>query len=333
MSLETEGNSDVASESVSSSESTPVSTSEYSAVDPGYDSSPSSEIDDLSALKAENETKKTPSETSDDASEDTESVETEEETETQSTVESAENIISDELLDRATELGYTLGEIKGFTSEKSLEKEVARVEKLQQRLQARQSSKESPAKDDQTPAEEVEVEPDWAEMIELGHDPDVVGLQEKMWQRATRAEAMVKQVFQADRDRAWAAHCERFDDSINKLGEEFKSLLGNGRRGDLMKTSPEAVANRDQVFQKMEVLMNGYQSGGKPMPSEDELIQEAVQASFWKQTKTFARKELTSDIKKAGSQALSRPRSSGTKALTGQASATAKEKEFWKSHS
>lgn len=326
MSLESAGSAEV-SESVSTTEAPSESKSEYSATDPGYYSGESESDVTLESLKAENETK--PSSTEDDASE-AES-DTEGETE-ESPAETAEsNDISDELLDRATELGYTLDEIKGFLSEKSLEKEVSRVEKLQQRLQERQAGK-SPATAESATVEETEPEPNWAELIEAGHDPDVIAMQQKMWQRATNAEAMVKQVFQADQDRAWTAQSERFDETLNKL-DGFAKILGNGRKGELEKGSPEHAANRQKVFTTMQILKRGYEEAGVKVPAEAELIEAAAMASFSKHTQTTARDKLKSDIKKAGSQALSRPHSSGAKPLSGHALATAKEQDFWKKHS
>lgn len=323
MSLETDSSSESTSDS-SSSESS-ESTSGYSVVDPGYDSGGASEsTNDLADLKSEN----TPSSKSGDAGSYTE------EKTGKSSHESADNdSFSDELLDRASDLGYTLDDIKGFRSETSLAKEVSRAERLQQRLSERQSGRqfgEQPALEQYAPPREPE--PDWAEMIEAGHDPDVIGLQQNMWGRATRAEAMVNHVFQVDQQRAWSAQCERFDESLNKL-EEYQSILGSGRRGELQKNSPDLASNRDKVFEKMIVLRNGYQQSGREMPSESDLIQEAVQASFYKHAQETARKKLTGQIKKAGSQALSRPHSSGPKGLSGQSLAMAKEQEFWKNHS
>ena len=325
MALET-GGSAVSSESPA--ESSSESSSEYAVIDPGYEADiPSEPADELAALKAENTKESTPSDTSGDASE--AEGDTEETVETPASESADPEGISDELLDRATELGYTLDEIKGFRSEKSLEKEVARVEKLQQRMQERQAGK-APVKEESAPVEESE--PNWAELIEAGHDPDVVNMQQKMWQRAAKAEALVKQVFQAEQDRALTAQCERFDETLNKL-DGFEKILGTGRRGEMLKASPDVVANRQKVFTKMLVLKRGYEEAGEKVPAEAELIQEAVQASFYKHAQETARTKLKSDIKKAGSQALSRPHSAAGKPLSGAPLAMAKEQDFWKKHS
>lgn len=326
MSLETGSESAEVSESVATETSSAPSESNsgYSATDPGYETG-ESEDTDLESLIAENKTEKKPSSTEDDASEadgDTE------ETAKESPVESAApDGFSDELLDRAAELGYTLDEIKGFRSEKSLEKEITRVETLQKRLQERQTGKKPVKETD--PVEETEPEPDWAEMITNGHDPEVVAVNQKMWQRATKAEALVKQVFQAEQDRVIAAQTERFDETLNKI-EGFEEILGSGNRGEMLKASPDHAANRQKVFTKMLVLRRGYEEAGEKIPSESELIQEAVQASFYKHSQTTARAKLKSDIKKAGSQALSRPNSAGAKPLSGAPAAAAKEDVFWK---
>lgn len=328
MSLETAGGSAEVSESVSTTEAPSESTSEYSATDPGYDSGESESDVTLESLRGENTTEQ-PSSTEDDASEAESNTEGETE---ESPVESADtDSFSDELLDRATALGYTIEDLKSFRSEKSLEKDILRSEKLQQRMQERQAGK-SPDKEESAPAEETEPEPNWAELIEAGHDPDVVNMQQKMWQRATNAEAMVRQVFQAEQHRALTAQSERFDETLNKL-DGFAKILGNGRKGELEKGSPEHAANRQKVFTTMQILKRGYEEAGVKVPAEAELIEAAAMASFSKHTQTTARDKLKSDIKKAGSQALSRPHSSGAKPLAGHALATAKEQDFWKKHS
>lgn len=325
MSLETGGSAEV-SESVSSESSSGASESksQYSAVDPGYEAEmPSdSDGDDLAALIAENKTETKPSTTVDDAS-DTDG-ETEETAETPTDDAAESDGISDELLDRAIDLGYTLEELKAFTSEKSLEKDILRSEKIQQRLQAKETGKK--------PAEDVKPEPKWDELIEAGHDPDIIALAKESWQESQSAKAMVQQVQQAEQLRAFNAQCERFDETLNKM-EGFEKILGSGRKDELAKASPDLAANRQKVFTTMQILKRGFEEAGVKVPAEAELIEAAAMASFPKHVQQTARTRLKGDIKKAGSQALSRPHSTGAKPLSGQALATAKEADFWKKHS
>lgn len=313
-------------------------TSGYSVVDPGYDLVEPAD-DELAALKAEN-TKTKPSEdaaaATDDASE-TESVESDDDTdevvETPSDEEvpedTADSEFSDELLDRAVAAGYELSDLREFRSAKALEKELARFERLQQRLQGKKPA-ESESAAEQEPESK---EPDWDRLIEDGHDPDIIALQKSNWQRAAAAEAKVRQLEAAEQNRSAQAFFDRFDDVLNGLGEQYATIFGKGRRDELTKSSPEAVANRQKVLTTMTILKNGFQQAGGPVPSDEELIHQAVQACYYKQANEFARKELKRKVQNAGSQALSRPRSGSNKELSGQERALAKEREFWKTHS
>lgn len=333
-------------ESKTSSETTSDATtqtttgSEYSVTDPGYDSGLGDNEDretTLAALKAEN-TKSTSSdeETStegDEASSETdagtEETTSEESDSEESTDDAAdESQFSDELLDRAVALGYTLDDLKSFSDAKALEKDIKRVERFNERLQAKK-----PTESDGEPEPEAEQEPNWDKMVEDGHDPETVKLHRATWERAAKAEAKLNDVVKAESQRAWEAHCERFDAALDKLGEDYKPLFGTGRRGEIAKTSPDAARNRDKVFEMTTILRNGYVAAGRPVPPEAELINEAVQASFWRQSQTIARNKLKGDIKKSSSQSLSRPRSAGKSQLVGAERALEKEREFWKSHS
>lgn len=320
MALETEGSS----ETVSSGESTPVETtgSGYSVTDPGYEAMETEPVEnELEALRAEN-TKAKPSATADDASK--AEGDTEELDETPADDDSADEI-SDELIDRALELGYTAAELKEFPDAKALEKDVARAEKIQKRLAERTGKKP----DESAPADEAEPEPKWDELIELGHDPDMIALQKTNWQRAQKAEALVQQLLQTEQNRALTAQAERFDEVLNKL-EGFDKILGTGRKAELGKTE---AANRQTVFTTMQILRRGYEEAGVKVPAEAELIQAAAMASFPKHTDQISRTKLKTDIKKAGSQALSRPRSAEGKPLAGPERASAKEADFWKKFS
>jgi hypothetical protein len=328
MSLET-GSTEAAAETVSASESAvEVSTSGfgYSVTDPGYDAGiPEPVVDELADLKAENTKEATPSETLDDASGDDTTEETVE-TPADETVDSEE--ISDELLDRAFELGYTVEDMKSFTDAKSLEKEVSRVERFQNRLQERAGNQPA-ANEGAALVEEAKPEPDWDAYIEQGHDPDIVGLQKQNWQENQESKALIKQLLRTEQTRAFQAQCDRFDDAINNIGDEFKAILGTGKMDQLAKAAPEQAENRQKVFTKVNMLRNGYLTAGIRVPPEADLIQEAVHASFFKQAQTTARTKLMGDIKKAGSQSLSRPNSGGAKPLSGPSLALQKESEFW----
>lgn len=344
MSLETgsESSSATSADSGSVADAAPSETTStgYSVTDPGYETLEPVE-DELSALIAEN-TKSKPSEKvataaaakTDDAS-DTDDGETEEtvdgtKSEKPAGDVSADEEISDELLDRAIAVGYELEDIRDLKDAKAFEKEILRVERLQSRLQGKKAGTETAGKSEPEPESK---EPDWDQLITDGHDPDMIALQKSNWQRAAAAEAKVRQLEQVEQQRAAQAVIDRFDDALNGLGKEYESLLGKGRAAELIKSSPEAAANRSKVFETMTILRNGYQQAGRPVPSEEKLIKQALHASFADQIEEFARKSIKQQIKNAGSQALSRPRSGSAKELSGPQRALVKEQEFWKAHS
>lgn len=297
----------------------------YSMTDPGYSEAESTiddvvnELESFKASKQNDET--TPSETLDDASE---TVGDTEETVTTPTDDAAvSDEISDELIDRALDLGYSAEDLKAFSDAKALQNDMARVERINRRLQQRKSAGEQ-----DKPAEDTTPEPDWEALIELGHDPDIIKLQKQSWEETKAAKEQVRQLLQAEQQRAFEAQCNRFDETLNKI-EGFDALLGKGLRGNL---SRDLVANRQKVFTKMQALRQGYELAGEAVPPEADLIQEAVHASFYKHAQQTARAQLKGEIKRAGSQALSRPRSTGGKPLSGPDRALAAEAEFWKKH-
>jgi hypothetical protein len=323
-------------------ETAPESTSGYGVTDPGYETVTPVE-DELAALRAENTKKPIPSdetppddassEVSDDAgSEDTDdSAEETGETpavESDASTDSADEI-SDELLDRAIAVGFELDDVKDLTDAKAFEQAVARVEKLQARLQGK---KQGDAPDAET-AQSESPAPDWDQMIEDGHDPDIIALQKANYERTVAAEAEVRRLREAEQARAAQAQIAAFDSQLDRLGDDYVSLFGKGSADELRETNRKAFDNRGIVFDKMNVLRRGYEASGQKVPPESVLIREAVQASFYEQTQEIVRNSIKKQIKNAGSQALSRPRSGGEKALTGQAKALAIEEEFWKKHS
>lgn len=310
---------------------TPKYSGLYDVVDPGYSGPQAdSEDDDISFIR--NENKKKPSETSGDASNaegKASRSDAEETAETPSGEGSTEDDFSDELLDRAVALGYELDDIREFTDAKALERELSRVEKLQQKLQSRKQATDSETPPEQETPEE-EQEPNWQQMIDEGHSEDTVKILKANYQRAAKAEAALKQLQQAENLRAAEVASNRFDDALNALPDEYEGVLGKGRLAELQKSNPAVVENRKRVYQKMVILQAGYKASGQKVPSESELIEEAVNASFSKQAIENARKSVRTQLKKAGSQALSRPRSGTDKSIPGPERAMQKEDAFWR---
>jgi hypothetical protein len=128
--------------------------------------------------------------------------------------------------------------MKEFSDAKALETEINRVESLQKRVKERESSKSK------VPETQEDPEPNWEELVEQGHDPDAIAIQKRTWDKAKQTEALARQVIQAEQARAYEAQCNRFDDVLNSMSDEFGTILGTGRRGELLKASPEQARNR-----------------------------------------------------------------------------------------
>lgn len=302
----------------------------YSVTDPGYETidetTDESREEILANLRAENTTGK-PSKTLDDAGGDKDDTEGSDETSTETgdaetTSESDDDFgISDELLDRAIDLGYTLEEMRQFNDAKALEKEINRVEKIRTRFEQKKAASVAPP-------ETEEEEPDWNKLIEMGHDEDIIKLSKMNYERMKQAESLVKQLANNEHQRQSIEQANRFDDALSGM-EDFQTLFGKGRRDSLGKAE---LKNRQAVFTKMVMLRNGYEQAGLKVPDEADLIQEAVQASFYKHAQQAARSGLKRQIKQAASQSLSRPNASGKTKLTGEQRALEKERRFWREH-
>lgn len=322
MSLETEGSQ--STDSAATTESTSI----YSVVDPG------ATIESLfpSETETTDTTDETPSETLDDASEG-DTTETEEQVSTETLAdESVDSVdddgLSDELIDRAFALGYTVDDLKEVKDAKALEREIGRVERLNARLKAKPSDSE------QTPPEngdDADKEPDWEAMVEQGHDPDVIALNRRMWQRAQQAEAKANQLLQAEQNRVLEAQSLRFDAALNSM-EDFSELFGSGTKAELDKASPTQAQNRQKVFTEMNMLRMAYQAANIPIPPEAELIEKAVYSAFYKQIQKTARETLKKDIRKNSSQSLTRARTTKTTELTGPDKALEIERNWRKEH-
>ncbi len=311
----------------------------YAVTDPGMSSATIAD-DVLENLRNENRKRK-PSETSsDDASEPEGRTPTrrtegkaEKPSEDSESTESDDDF-SDELLDRAAALGYELDDLRSFKSSDALEKELKRVENIQKRLQARKPAEPDKAKDeDPDDTDDDDVEPDWDEMIREGYSEEVVKQNKRNWKLGSEAKELRKQVEklqQAEKLRMVEEHTNRFDDALNELPDEYEEFLGKGRWAELKKTNPDSVKNREQVFTQVQILRNGYKASGMDVPPEKKLIEQAVKALFADQVNTNARKQVRNELKKTGSQGLSRPRSGTDRDIPGDQRAREKEAAFRK---
>lgn len=238
--------------------------------------------------------------------------------------------IDDELIDRALDAGFTAEELRQMQSSAALRQAVSLAERLAAREKERKSaggdSKSSPAKDTEIS------EPNWQQMLDDGHDPQIVKVQQTVWQQANAARSMAQQIAAAEADRAFQAQCQRFDSELSAM-TDLTSVLGTGTLSELTASNPAQAANRQRVFTQMEVLRRGYEVTGRQVPSESQLIRAAAASAFPDQIQKNARQQVKQSIRNANSQALPRSGSGSKRPLTGPDAARQKEAEFWKTRS
>lgn len=252
-------------------------------------------------------------------------------------------VFSDDLIDRAVALGWSRSRLERFRNEDSLARELTRVEQLDKRV--KQSEAKAQGKDDaQAPKE-----PDWAALKVAGYDEGQLDRERELFKRSVDAFKEAKEArreaaemrrylegLQAQQDmQEWIAKTDRFETTLQELIEEtegYKELFGEGSAAKLKRTGTE-FQNRSRVLTRKLSIEDEYTRLGVPLPSEQELLQQAVGSLFNGHSQKIARQKLKEDIKKAGSQALARPQSTGKQGLTGLQKAEMRVEEFWRTHS
>ena len=95
------------------------------------------------------------------------------------------------------------------------------------------------------------------------------------------------------------------DDLFNLVDEQYSDLFGAGPSNLL--SNGEQVANRGKVVEQMNLLRAGYKNLGKDVPSPENLLNQAVKASFTDQIEELAEKKINSKMAKRQNQKTARP--------------------------
>lgn len=244
---------------------------------------------------------------------------------------------AESLLDRANKLGFTYTDVSAFKDAKALETAVRREESILQ-IMAQQRAAELQATTEQAErtATEPESEIDFDQMIVDGYDEKFVNVLRRQNQEKEALKQQVQELIQGTRQQqmnaAQQAELEReqrFDHRLEKLGDGYKDIFGNGPSKSLQRTTQE-FENRAKVYRMIDTLTAGFSARQQPLPTEDDLFQMALGSSFVTHSKQVAREELKSEIRKAGSQTLGRPSQSRERPLTGEAAAIRRVSNFWR---
>lgn len=243
-----------------------------------------------------------------------------------------------ELLQRAKEVGFSAKDALGAQSPEKLEKVVSTIEA---RLKGDDSPSQQPSAGDAAPGftgEDFKVTLD----PEL-HDADVVdqfkslrdhfqGQMDSVVAQLNSASGAVQSMQQSHQQRLQGEMVQRFDDRIGALGDEYESVLGKGRVGDIGADSDE-MKNRNKLYTRMSTLAGEYQRNNQPIPTEEKLFNESLASVFTEQSKSLARKKVVGAVRKTGGQIIGR--GGGRKSrpdATPEQTAKANVRRFMKEH-
>lgn len=303
-------------------------TSEYSVVDPGMTSVSTSDdsADVLADLKAQNSgggngNANTSADTSKTGGDDNTVV-------SKATDDNAD-FYDDDLIDRALDAGLTAEDLREATSANHVRNMIS----LAERMRARSANGNNGGKTQPATTTQSEIkEPDWQQMLDDGHDPQIITVQKSVWQQALAARSAAEALQKAESDRAFARQCEQFDNELDGMNG-YEAVLGKGRIDTLRTSNPQQAAARQKVYTQMEVLRAGLAAMNQPPLDEQQLIRAAVAATFPTHAASNARQTLKRDISTTARQAVPQPTGGARRPLTGAQAAADKEEQFWKSHS
>lgn len=223
-----------------------------------------------------------------------------------------------ELLSMAAECGFTEQEARDFGTTKQLIKALLPISRrLEQMGQPRQADQAQPApiKTDDGFKWAIDPEKD-------GFDPKLVSELNRYHEwNAKRLEAYDKRVGEMSQReqrreaeesrRTEMTRQERFDESLNALGEEYRELFGSGNVNSLKQDSKE-WSNRRQVYMAMRVAEKSWRDMGTPVTDSKVLLQQALGMVFHDKQQELARKKVASSLSSRSNSSMSRPSSRKT---------------------
>ncbi|MBN1460880.1 MAG: hypothetical protein JXA57_15210 [Armatimonadetes bacterium] len=177
----------------------------------------------------------------------------------------------DELLSRAEALGIPREDARGLTD---LPAVVGLLEKQQVRQGQQQDQQESQQVDGKGEGDGIDVLLDPEQ-----YDPEVASVVNKLGgtlkELRGQLSAMETRLRRADEE----AFLSRIDAHFAGLGEEYHEFVGTGALSSLGAESDQYKA-RMAVLEGMAIRANGLVASGKPLPPEQELLAQELQAQF-----------------------------------------------------
>ncbi len=257
----------------------------------------------------------TPQETQEDTqkSEDTHE-DSEEDTPTDTPEETVEEPVSlsQESIARAMGNGLTYSEASSFGSETELNEFSGRLEYTAQVQQAREQQ-------GQQQQQQPEVVDPFADLPKLDpdeHGSEIVGMFDRLT-GIVKGQYETIQGFQSNQQQfqehylatSQAANQgeieEWFDGEVEKLGDDFKDVLGSGKYKNLNQGSPE-FQNRDAIANHMSVMLAGYKAQGREAPARSEIFDVAARQVLADKFSDIRNNKLSDELKKQSGQHIQR---------------------------
>jgi len=223
--------------------------------------------------------------------------------EAQSTVERLTNLQKE----AARQLGYEPEEIANLTDAeieaieragRRLRKKLSELGQIQQEM----TQKEQPSKEGEQAVEKITFTED-----DLTLDTDV-GL-EKLNKLAEQVHAInsslqeIQQAASQAEDRAIIETCDKF---FASLDPEVYPQFGTGTLESLDEDSPEYQA-RLELLKKADALAIGYEQSGEEVPSQEQLLEEALSIVAANQKVNAAKREVRKKVEQRSKQRIGRP--------------------------
>jgi hypothetical protein len=123
-----------------------------------------------------------------------------------------------------------------------------------------------------------------------------------------RLEAELQEIraeYDARREREETVEFDRF---FGGLGDEYKSIVGEGGISDINHSSAEFLV-RQQVVINSRLLEREFQESGMPVPAPDQLRMMALRMAAGDQTDRIAREQVTEQLRNEQGQFISKPTS------------------------
>ena len=184
------------------------------------------------------------------------------------------------------------------------------------------------------PASGEEWDPDTVELangIAAQFRAQLAAQQQAFEERLRANDSVTQQLLEERIQQERVAYANEFDGFVEKLGEQWKPLLGEGSGFDLPKESI-AYQNRVHLDVIASQLKAGLETQGRPSLSRDQLLSRALQIAFPEQQKIAVKKEVAEQLTKRQGLITNRPSAKAPAGKTGLDKASNRAEQWYRDH-